>query len=250
VKGQGSRTGAWAGLERTAVVLVRTQEEGNLGAAARAMANMGLERLVLVAPRSTLGPTARAFAVGAGHVLDGAVVVPTLDEALAPFVRVVGTTSARGRSEATVTPRELAAELAADPGPATALVFGPEASGLTVPELARCSRVVRVPCAATQPTLNVAQAVLLLAYELHLARPAGAQAASAEPRAADGEVEALFGQLRPLLETVGFARDDTFEGVVRDLRRAAARAALTEREVAILRGICRRAAHRLGTGDG
>lgn len=233
--------------ERTAVILVRPREEGNVGAAARAMANMGLERLVLVAPHAPIGRVARALAVGAGAVLEGATTAGSLEEALAPFERVVGTTSARGRRERTSTPRELAAQLAAAPAVSTALVFGPEPSGLNAEELARCGWIVRVPCAPEQPTLNLAQAVLLVAYELHLAHGSAGAAGAAEPLAPAAEVDGLFGQLLPVLEAVGFARDDTFEGVVRDLRRLAARAGLTEREVAILRGICRRAAHRLGT---
>src|SRR5262245_2524072 len=79
------------------VVLVRPREEGNVGSAARAMANMGLDRLILVEPAAPLGKIARAFAVGAGHVLDAAVRVPSLAAAVAPFARVVGTTSTRDR---------------------------------------------------------------------------------------------------------------------------------------------------------
>ncbi len=229
----------------TVVVLVRPQEEGNVGAVARAMANMDLARLVLVAPQAGLGARARAMAVGAGHVLDAARVVDTFEEAIAPYARIVGTTSARGRREATLAPRELAARLAVEGEIPTALVFGPEASGLTTDELARCGLVVRVPCAPLQPTLNLAQAVLIVAYELYLARGAGPASEPPEPPAPAGEVDALLAQLEPVLVEAGFARDDTFEGVLRDLRRLASRAGLTEREVAILRGICRRAAHRL-----
>ncbi len=236
-------------VEPTAVVLVRPEEEGNVGAVARAMANMGLERLVLVAPAAPIGRRARALAVGAGQVLDGASVLDTLEKALAPFQRVVGTTSARGRRQRAIAPRGLAARLAAEPAASTALVFGPEASGLTADELARCAWIVQVPCAPRQPTLNLAQAVLIVAYELHLARHPRLASAPVDPRAPAGEVDALFDQLRPVLAATGFARDDTFEGVLRDLRRLAARAGLTAREVAILRGICRRAGHRLGVED-
>ena len=129
-----------------AVVLVGTQEEGNIGAAARAMANMGLTELILVAPREPIGSQARAFAVSAGQILDNATVKFDLADALAPFQRVVGTTSARGRSLEVVpiAPRELPAVLVADPvGTRTALVFGPEASGLTADQLARCSPAAR-----------------------------------------------------------------------------------------------------------
>ncbi|HEX5761091.1 MAG TPA: RNA methyltransferase [Thermoanaerobaculia bacterium] len=228
-----------------AVVLVRPREEGNVGAAARAMANMGLSRLLLVEPAAPCGDTARAFAVGARHLLDGAERHPTLAAALAPFRRVVATTSTRDRrlSLPLVAPRELPALLALDPpGTPAALVFGPEVGGLTNDELALAGAIVHVACAPEQPTLNLAQAVLLLAYELYGARPAAPAAgvADPEPPAAAGDLEGLFGQATEVLLTAGFARDDSFAGVLRDLRQLAARAAPTEREVRILRGVCRR----------
>src|SRR5215470_16034783 len=100
---------------RVAVVLVRPREEGNVGSAARAMANMGLSEMILVEPAAAIGPVATAFAVGARHVLDGARRAPDLAVALAPFRRVVGTTSIRDRrwEVPLLTPRELPAHLAA-----------------------------------------------------------------------------------------------------------------------------------------
>ena len=80
-----------------AVVLVEPREEGNIGATARAMANMGLDELVLVNPIANVGRIAQAFAVSAGHVLDAARYAQSLPEALAPYQRIVGTTSARAR---------------------------------------------------------------------------------------------------------------------------------------------------------
>lgn len=244
------------------IILVRPQEQGNVGATARAMANMGLADLVLVEPAVPVGATARAFAVHAGHILDAHRRAGSLVEALAPYRRAVGTTSTRDRRIGEAVPllsaRELPAVLAADPpGTPTALVFGPEASGLTAEELALLSPLVHVPCAPVQPTLNLAQAVLVLAYELHQARLAdpaeppavpAAAAPAAELAASAAQVEGLFGHLRQVLTAVGFARDDTFEAVFRDLRRLAGRAALTPREVTLLRGICRRALHAVERG--
>lgn len=231
-----------------AVILVRPREEGNLGAACRAMANMGLSELRLVEPAVTAGEVARAFAVGAREVLDGARRFASLAEAAAPFRRVVGTTSARDRALAVpvVTPRELGERL---PGGGadlpTALVFGPEVGGLTNDELALCHLVVTVPCAPAQPTLNLAQAVLIASYELFLARGAeplirAGAGARVEPPADAAAVSGFFAHLTALLEEVGFARDTTFAGVTRDLRQLAGRARPTEREVTILRGILRR----------
>jgi tRNA/rRNA methyltransferase len=251
-----------------AVVLVRPREEGNVGAAARAMANMGLGRLILVEPAPPLGPTARAFAVGARQVLDGCSRVASLREALAPFPRVIGTTSTRDRRQAVplIGPRELPERLAADPpGTPVALVFGPEVGGLTNEELACANLVVSIPCAPAQPTLNLAQAVLILAYELYQARLGGprhgiggrgaelaaaaaaaaAATFAAEAPATTADLDGLFDQAAEILRRIGFERDSSFPGVLRDLRAATARARLSEREATILRGICRRAGHAL-----
>ena len=236
------------------VVLVRPREEGNVGAAARAMANMGLDRLILVEPAAELGGVARAFAVGARGVLAGAVRSPNLSEALAPFRRVIGTTSTRDRSLGipVLTPRELPAWLARDPlDTPTALVFGPEVGGLTNEELALAGAVVSIPCSPVQPTLNLAQAVLIVAYELFLAGgEAPVTAAGEEPPATAAELDGLLEHAAGVLARIGFARDDSFSGVLRDLRRLAARAAPSSRDVRILRGICRRAEGALNRLEG
>lgn len=224
-----------------------------MGAAARAMANMGLRDLVLVEPAAPIDGTARAFAVGAGHVLDDCRHVGSLDEALAPYSRIVGTTSIRARKDPggvpLVTARELPEILATDPpGTPTAVVFGPEPSGLTDDELAPLSPLVTVPCSPEQPTLNLAQAVLVVTYELFLGRLAAGEEVRSEPLPAEpdsapataDEVAGLVDHARRTLTAVGFARDDTFDAVVRDLTRLSARARLTTREVRLLRGMCRR----------
>lgn len=235
------------------MVLVHPREEGNVGSAARAMANMGLERLILVEPAAPFGKVAEMFAVGARHVLDGAVRVPDLRAALAPFRRVIGTTSTRDRRLGIplLSPRELPEWLAQDPPDTpTALVFGPEVGGLTNEDLALASAVVTIPCAPVQPTLNLAQAVLVVTYELFLARGAEtAPVAPPEPPASAAEIDGLLDHAAQVLERIGFARDDSFPGVIRDLRRLAARAAPDSRDVRILRGICRRALGALGVGE-
>jgi len=122
------------------------------------------------------------------------------------------------------------------------LVFGPEVSGLDNDQLAQCGLLVSVPCAPVQPTLNLAQAVLIVTYELYMSRldKTDTESSISSPATA-GELEGLMEQVVPLLNEVGFQRDDTFAGVVRDLRRLAARSGATSREITILRGICRRA---------
>lgn len=220
-----------------------------MGAAARAMANMGLGKLILVEPAAEIGKVGMAFAVGARHVLEGARRVSSLREALAPFRRVVGTTSSRDRrwEVPVLAPRDLPGYLAQDPPETpTALLFGPEVGGLTNDELALASLLVTIPCSPVQPTLNLAQAVLIVAYEIFQARgpaeqaPPPASVGHPEPPAATEELDGLFDHAADVLRRVGFERDDSFAGVLRDLRRLAARAGPTSREVAILRGICRR----------
>lgn len=244
------------------IVLVRPQEEGNVGSVARAMANMGLSELVIVDPGAPIGDTAWAFGVGAHGILDRHRRVGSLDEALARYRRVVGTTSTRDRRIAPnvplLTPRELPAVLDKDPPDLpTALVFGPEPSGLTADELARLSPLVSIPCSPAQPTLNLAQAVLILAYELFLHRLEQGEAEAATERRDPGDVEpdelpatidrieGLLGHAREVMGSVGFDRDDTFEATLRDLRRLASRSAITGHEIAILRGVCRRTLHAL-----
>lgn len=235
-----------------AVVLVRPQEEGNVGAVARAMANFGLERLILVEPATPLRATARAFAVHAHEILERAERASDLPAALAGFARIVATTAARDRPwpSRLLAPRDLATALTGDPPETeTALVFGPEPSGLTNAELARASLLVRVPTSPVQPSLNLSQAVVIVAYELFVARQPASIDTDAEPLASGEEVAGLFAQAHDLLARIEFARDSTYEGVERDLRRLLARAAPTQREVSILRGILRRLGHALGYGS-
>lgn len=241
-----------------AVVLVRPYQSGNVGAVARAMANMGLARLILVEPAAAIDDTAREWATSGAAILETAERAPSLESAVAPFARVVGTTSdrARDRAVAARTPRELATLLAADPpGSPAALVFGPERSGLTREELALCDPVVTIPTALAAPTLNLAQAVLLVAYELHVAGAAGAAPiavhAGREPLASAAMRESLLEDAVELLRRSRFARHDGFANVVRDLGSLLARAAPTDREARILRGVARRLRHALdGAGKG
>ena len=255
-----------------AVVLVRPQEEGNVGAVARAMANFGLERLLLVEPATPLRATAYALAVHSGAILERAERHPDLRSALSGFGRIVATTAGRDRPwpRRLVAPRDMVRRLAADPpGTSAALVFGPEPSGLTNQELAHASLLVRIPTSPVQPTLNLGQAVLVLAYELFLGRAepghdagrddaalaivptvADGESSAVEPRATGEELAGFFDHLATLLRRVRFARDSTISGVERDLRQLLARAAPTRREVTILRGVLRRLGHALDGPEG
>jgi len=220
------------------VVLVRPARPANVAAACRAMKNMGLGVLRLVAPPSGLrGSEARALAYGAWDILDGAVVHEDLRSSLAASVFVVGT-SAR-ISEHAWTPRRLATEAAERAaGGRLSLVFGPEATGLTKDELALCHERVRIPTAPEHSSLNLAQAVLLLGYELFLSAP-GLAPPTARSRASAGDIEAALEDLRGALVGIGYLKPENPELVLAELRSLAARAAPTAREVTLLRGLAR-----------
>jgi len=227
-------------------VMVRPATPGNVGAAARALKNMGFDALWIVDPVIRNVATtheARYMAHGAEDVLERAREVPDLGAALAGCRWVVGTSRRVGRRRiAPLTPRAFAAAVngAAERRP-LAVLFGPEEDGLVRDELARCHDVVRIPTARGQPSLNVAQAVMILAYELAMAAlPAVARANRAE---APAEVqEAMIEHVRAVLEEVGYLRAHSGHVRMLAIRRILARARLAPDEVRLIRGICRKVA--------
>ncbi len=243
-------------MQPPAVILVRPQAEGNVGAVARAMANMGLERLILVEPAPTLGGVARGFGVGGWEILDQAERAASFDDAAAPFGRLVATSSRRRRPLnrcRIVTPRRLPEILAGDPaGTRTALVFGPEDNGLKRREIDLCDPVVEVPCEPAHPTLNLAQAVVILAYELRVwnlgdGRTEEDRDNGRAPPASVAEIEALQEHLSEILLAIGLDHPPIHAGLLRDLRRLVVRAAPSSRETRILRRLSNRAVRALAS---
>ncbi len=224
------------------IVLVGTTHPGNIGASARAMRNMGLERLSLVAPREFPSPQANARAAGADEVLEHARVCATLDEALSGCHYVVGA-SARLRALPwpTLTPREAAPRLvdASRHGEA-AVVFGRENSGLSNEELARCHALLHIPSDPQFSSLNLAMAVQIVAYELCLAAGGEAPARSADRHdalAPAEDVERFYAHLEEALVAARFLDPTNPRHLMLRLRRLFNRALLEENEVRILRGI-------------
>jgi tRNA/rRNA methyltransferase len=225
-------------FDNLTVILVEPWEPGNIGAAARAMRNMGLSRLRLVNPREPYSEACRMMAVGAYPLVEGAAVYSTLGEATADQQVLVGTTSARGRRpKAPVRPvREMASGLVALAATQkVGLVFGPERRGLSEEVLARCRYLVTVPTTPAFPVLNLAQSVLIVAYELFLVQ--AAPAAHPPDLAPEEDRERLFGHLEQTLLRIGFLSSSNPGHIMRSLRRMFARSDLTRREVRILRGI-------------
>lgn len=221
-------------------VLVRPARAANVAAACRALANMGFGRLRLVAPLPDLAdPAARALAYGAWDVLDGAVACASLADAVGDAAWVVGTS---GKPQAgALEPRAFARRLAGGTHARVALVFGPEASGLTRRELDLCHARVHIPAAPAQPSLNLAQAVLILAYEAFLAlgAPRAEPPRDEAPPASAGELEDVLRHLREALLEAGFLDPHNPDAILAELRRLLARAAPTPRELSLLRGLAR-----------
>ena len=236
-----SPTPATAWTRRVQVVLVRPEHPGNIGAAARAMKNMGFSALHLAAPHcGHFTPEALAMAYGARDVLDGARVHATLAEAVADARWVVGLSMPRpGRS----TPARLAEAAPEIVRHArthdVALVFGSEIAGLSNDDLAACHQIVAIPTDPAQPSLNLAQAVLLACYELARAEPPPAGSDPAPPLAAAAELDGLHRHLAETLRVIDFLRPPHDRHLLRDFRAMIARARLDPREVRILRGILR-----------
>jgi tRNA/rRNA methyltransferase len=225
-----------------AVVCVRPQGSGNLGAIARVMMNFGFRDLVLVAPRCGIDEQAFRMACHAGDVLRDARTVDDLAVLDPEFQGYIGTC---GRLDPSVhgelaDPAALPALLSRmAPGSRLALLLGPEDHGLANEELKRCRWIVRIPADPAYPSLNIAQAAAVLLYELGGRGRPRPQPEAAVGLATAAEMEQLFAQLRRLLLDVGFLHRNNPERIMFPLRRLLFRAGPEEREVRILRGILR-----------
>ncbi len=231
------------------IVLLRPQHPGNVGAAARAMMTMGLTRLVLVQPPNMSSERAReqarAQATHAAPLLERMRISDTLEDAVAGCGWVVGA-SARPRhlGDEPLSPWAMAQQaLALPPEQPLALLFGPERTGLTNEELDRCHAIVRIPADPRYSSLNLAQAVQVLAYELRRAAlPEAPRVARkqdhpwyAPPQAE--EVEHFYGHLEKVLLATGFLDPQNPRALMRRLRTFFNRARPDRNELNILRGI-------------
>lgn len=234
-------------------VLVEPRYAGNVGAAARALKNLGFSDLALVSPYcSTSDEEAVRFAVDAVDLLDAARVSPSLDLALIDVRTAVGTSRRMGKQRRPhVRIDELAPRLArlGERGD-VAIVFGREADGLTDDELDRCTHLAYIPTADAYPAMNLAQSVAVVAYEI--ARAVDALAPAPPPRPLGSEDdggdeslathaarEEMFAHLADALAVIGFLKDGQAEGMMRRVRRILGRAELSEGDVSIVRGIAR-----------
>jgi len=229
-------------LDNIVVVLCRPQKLVNIAGTVRAMKNMGLRRLRLVRPAEYDPAAITGMAHRSDDLLAAATLHDDLDGALADARFVAGATARpRGTAMRVASPRELAPELlerAAD-GP-VALLFGPEDNGLTNNELYRCHATLAIPADPAYPSLNLAQAVLIAAYELRLAAEVHASAPRRDPHppASAAQLEALFAAIEAALWGFEFFKTQRAEGIMRTIRSLVHRAAPDTREAALLRAMC------------
>ncbi len=223
------------------IVMVGTTHPGNIGAAARAMKNMGVSDLKLVNPLHFPHEEATARASGATDILESAGVVATLAEALTDCVYVAGA-SARSRtiSWPSMGARDCAQRMISETANGTvAAVFGPEKTGLHNDDLDLCHTLLTIPTDPGFSSLNVAMAVQVMTYELRVASmlDAGPQFETEAPPATSEEMEHFYEHLETVLRDIEFLDPANPRHLMRRLRRLFVRARPDKNEVNILRGI-------------
>lgn len=246
-------------LQRVRVVLVGTVHSGNIGSAARAMKNMGLRQLYLVAPLDFPHREASYRAVQASDILDAARVTDTLEQAVADCALVIGTSARERRIQLPqLSPRELGPRCMAMPaGEQIAVVFGREDSGLDNQELRLCHAHVHIPTSARYTSLNLAAAVQLLCYELRIAalatfadRAAASMPAWDEPLATVEGMERFYEHLEITLTEIGFLNPAAPRQLMTRLRRLFNRVHMDQMELNILRGMLTEIRKRVRVGQG
>jgi len=227
-------------LDKVTIVLKGPKFPGNVGSTARCAKNMGIGKLIVVGNRDLDDEALRQMATHESKdVVEAIRHFDTLDEALAGFSWIVGTTARQGSERGpAVTPRRMAESLiAVAQHNEVALLFGPEDTGLTNDDLRFCQTVVTIPTAGFK-SLNLSHAVMVLCYELFMAR-IGEETKPLPKLASSRELEGMYVQLKAVLQAIGFLNPENPDYWMMHIRRLFARTTLQAREVKILRGICR-----------
>jgi TrmH family RNA methyltransferase len=225
-------------LNYISIILVNTKTPANIGATARCMMNMGISRLVLVDPPRDPDNEALKLAAGADEIVNKALVVSTLEEAIAGQNLVIGTSRHSGRLRKNIRlPREIAEYAASSlSGNKFAIVFGNEVNGLSNDQLALCQEIISIPSSNDFPSLNLSHAVMVVAYEFFIALQAAVPVSNQELAAAE-DLEQFYRHLQETLQAIGFLDRDHPDRMMFSLRQLFGRSRLDNREVSILRGI-------------
>lgn len=245
-------------VSRIRYVMVRASHPGNIGSAARAIRTMGFQRLELVTPARFPDREANALAAGADDVLEGAGVHAELVDGLVGCNLALGLSARRrGVNLPEISPREAAAQAlaAAARGEQVALVFGNERSGLQNEELAHCHAMVRIPSVDDFSSLNLSQAVQVMAYELRVAMieqaPEPLPVPVHEALPADSvKMERFYEHLAQTLDDIEFHKGRAPTTIMLRLRKLFQRAQMDERELRVLHGILADAQRMAGLARG
>lgn len=227
-------------LENVDIILVRPQIPENIGSVARAMHNMGLSRLTLVEPKNCDLSRVLKTATGSSvDIIEQMSVSGDLREALRPFQYTIGTTARIGSGRPAMTqPRRIAESLVSiSQQNKVCIIFGPEDRGLSNEHLKFCDIILNVPTAEFS-SLNLAQAVMIVSYEIFLAKQESP--VESAPRLANRfELEGMYDHLKEVLMKIGFLNPQNPEHWMLSIRRFLSRMQLRAREVRVIRGICR-----------
>jgi tRNA/rRNA methyltransferase len=225
-------------MDRIRIVLCRPSHPGNIGAAARAMKTMGLSDLRLVAPEKFPAKEADWMATNAGDVLKSAKVHENLDQAIEDCVAAYALSARPREWSPQVLDVRAAAEKALQTDGTIAFVFGNEQAGLTNDEMFACQHLVHIPASAEFSSLNLAQAVQVVAYELFMASGSFVLQPNSEKLATVQDIEGLYAHLREAAVQSGFHVPETGSKLPERLRRLFSRVPeLTREEVNIVRGL-------------
>ncbi len=232
-------------LSNIRIVLVETTHPGNIGAVARAMKNMCMDRLYLVSPKHFPSADATARASGADDVLSQAIICDSLEQAITDCSLVIGA-SARSRtiSWPELSPKDCAVKLNTMQTPEqTAIVFGRENSGLKNHELDLCRFLLKIPCNHEYSSLNLAAAVQVVCYELFASTENQVNSKVGDQGefqpATIEQMESFYTHLQQTLIDIDFMQPGRSKSIMRRLRRIYNRIQLDNKEIDILRGILR-----------
>jgi tRNA/rRNA methyltransferase len=227
-------------LENIEIILVGTKHPGNIGSTARAMFNMGLDRLILASPQCSINDESYRLAKSGGGVLDSAQIYGDLKSAMRNIQLLVGTTGKSGGYRApahslrSLAPRILDQAAQQKVG----ILFGPEDTGLVDDDLRFCQLLIRIPTRHKANSINLSQAVMIVCYELWMGS-LGRDPERSPKLASLEQIEAMYAQLETALLKIGFLQDQNAKHMMLRLRQLFGRAGLKISDVGMLRGIAR-----------
>jgi tRNA/rRNA methyltransferase len=240
-------------LDNVVIILSGAKYPGNIGSAARAMFNMGLTQLILAAPQCRINEESYRMAKSGKPILESVKICKSVKSALKGIHFLAGTTGKTGgyRAEA-YAPRAIVPKILAHAERQKAgILFGPEDTGLTDEDLQFCQMLIRIPTQHRGHSINLAQSVMIVCYELLLGSLLREPARMARPASLE-QVEAMYAQLEKALLDIGFLQPQNARHMMFTIRQMLGRAGLEPSDVGVLRGIARQIAwysHKLRITD-